>query len=65
MLLSGALWPVIGVGLGLIVRSLVAAIVGGILWPIAIEEMLRGAASTIWGGYLRRQAGLARVAGSY
>jgi ABC-2 type transport system permease protein len=57
MILSGALWPVIGVGLGLIVRSQVAAIVGGILWLMAIEEMVRGRLDDL-GNYLPGQAGL-------
>jgi ABC-2 type transport system permease protein len=58
MVLAGALWPVIGVGLGLIVRSQVAAIVGGILWLMAIEEIVRARLDDL-GAYLPGQAGLA------
>jgi ABC-2 type transport system permease protein len=58
MLLSGALWPVIGVGIGLIVRSQVAAIVGGLVWLMAIEQILLGRLGDL-GGYLPGEAGLA------
>jgi ABC-2 type transport system permease protein len=57
MVLSGALWPVIGVGLALTVRSQVAAIVGGILWLMAIEEIVRGRLDDL-GAYLPGQAGI-------
>jgi ABC-2 type transport system permease protein len=57
MVLSGALWPVVGIGLGLIVRSQVAAIVGGLVWLMAIEEILRGRLGDL-AGYLPGQAGL-------
>jgi ABC-2 type transport system permease protein len=58
MVLSGALWPVIGVGLGLIVRSQVAAIVGALVWIMAIEEIVRGRLGDL-AGYLPGQAGIA------
>jgi ABC-2 type transport system permease protein len=57
MLLSGALWPVIGVGVGLIVRSQVAAIVGGLVWLMAIEQMVQGRLGR-FGGLLPGDAGL-------
>jgi ABC-2 type transport system permease protein len=57
MLLSGALWPVIGVGLGLVVRGQVAAVVGGIVWLMAIEEIVRGRLGDL-ASYLPGQAGL-------
>jgi ABC-2 type transport system permease protein len=57
MLLSGAFWPVIGVGVGLIVRSQVAAIVGGLVWLMAIEQMVQGRLGR-FGGLLPGDAGL-------
>jgi ABC-2 type transport system permease protein len=60
MVLSGALWPVIGVGVGLIVKSQVAAIVGGLVWLMAIEEFVRGRLGD-FAGYLPGQAGLGLV----
>jgi ABC-type transport system involved in multi-copper enzyme maturation permease subunit len=57
IILSGALWPVIGVGIGFIVRGQVAAIVGGIVWLMGIEEMVRGRLGDL-AGYLPGQAGL-------
>lgn len=60
IVLSGALWPVIGVGLGFIVRGQVAAIVGGIVWLMGIEEMVRGRLGD-FAGYLPGQAGLGLV----
>lgn len=56
MLLSGALWPIIGVGVGLIVRSQVAAIVGGLVWLMAIEQMVQGRIGR-FGGLLPGEAG--------
>lgn len=41
-ILAGALWSVVGVGVGAILRSQVAAVVGSLVWLMAIEEMLRG-----------------------
>jgi ABC-2 type transport system permease protein len=57
MALSGALWPVVGVGLGFIVRSQVVAIVGGLVWLMAIEEMVQGRLGDL-AGYLPGQTGL-------
>jgi ABC-2 type transport system permease protein len=47
----------IGVGLGLLIRSQVAAVVGGLVWLMAIEEMVRGRLGDL-AGYLPGQAGL-------
>jgi ABC-type transport system involved in multi-copper enzyme maturation permease subunit len=55
--LAGMLWPMIGVGLGLLIRSQVAAVVGGLVWLMAIEEMVRGRLGDL-AGYLPGQAGL-------
>jgi ABC-2 type transport system permease protein len=57
MALTGALWPVIGAGLGLIVPSQVAATVGGLVWLMAIEDMIRMRLDDL-GGYLPGQSGL-------
>ncbi len=40
--LANALWGVIGVGVGFVVRHQVAAIVGGIIWILAIENLGSG-----------------------
>jgi hypothetical protein len=60
MTLAGAVWPVMGAGLGLIVRSQVAATVGGLVWLMAIEDMIRIRLDDL-GGYLPGQAGLGLV----
>jgi ABC-2 type transport system permease protein len=57
MALAGALWPVIGAGLGLVVRGQVAAVVGGIVWLMAIEDIVRGRIGDL-ASYLPGQAGL-------
>jgi ABC-2 type transport system permease protein len=38
---AGALWAVIGVGIGAIVRNQVVAIVGTFVWLMALEDMLQ------------------------
>jgi ABC-2 type transport system permease protein len=53
----GMIWPIIGLGIGLIVRAQVAAIVGGILWLMAIEDVVRSRLGDI-GDYLPGNAGL-------
>jgi ABC-2 type transport system permease protein len=53
----GLIWPIIGLGIGLIVRAQVAAIVGGILWLMAIEDVVRSRLGDI-GDYLPGNAGL-------
>jgi ABC-type transport system involved in multi-copper enzyme maturation permease subunit len=63
MTLAGALWPVLGAGLGLTVRSQVAATVGGLVWLMAIEDMIRIRFDDL-AGYLPGQAGLGLVNGS-
>jgi ABC-type transport system involved in multi-copper enzyme maturation permease subunit len=60
MTFAGAVWPVMGAGLGLIVRSQVAATVGGLVWLMAIEDMIRIRLDDL-GGYLPGQAGLGLV----
>jgi ABC-2 type transport system permease protein len=61
--LAGAAWGLIGLGLGAIVRSQVAAIVGGLVWLMGLEDAVRD-----WFGdaaaYLPGQAGLALALGS-
>ena len=57
MVLAGITWPVVGLGVGLVVRSQVAAIVGGIVWLMALEEMLAGRLGDL-GGFLPGRAGL-------
>lgn len=39
LLVGSALWAVVGVGIGALVRHQVAAIVGGILWVLVIENL--------------------------
>lgn len=39
LLVGSALWAVLGVGIGALVRHQVAAIVGGILWVLVIENL--------------------------
>ena len=59
---AASLWTVIGVGVGAIVRSQVAAIVGSFLWLMALEEILRTKLGDL-GGYLPGQAGFALALG--
>ena len=58
--LSGALWAAIGVGLGAIVKSQLLATVSGLIWLMAIDDMLRERLGDL-AGYLPGQAGLALV----
>jgi ABC-2 type transport system permease protein len=53
----GLIWPIVGLGIGLIVRAQVAAIFGGILWLMAIEDVVRSRLGDI-GDYLPGNAGL-------
>jgi ABC-2 type transport system permease protein len=55
--LAGALWGVIGVGLGAIIRNQVIAIVGGLVWLMGLEDVVKGLLGDA-GGYLPGQAGL-------
>jgi ABC-type transport system involved in multi-copper enzyme maturation permease subunit len=57
MALAGTAWPVVGLGVGLLVRSQAGAIVGGIVWLMALEEMLAGRLGDL-GGFLPGRAGL-------
>jgi ABC-2 type transport system permease protein len=63
MIAAGALWPVIGAGLGLIVRSQVAATVGGLVWLMAVEDIIRLRFDDL-GTYLPGQAGLSLAVAS-
>jgi ABC-2 type transport system permease protein len=56
--LGGVLWAIIGLGLGAIIRNQLIATVGGLVWLMAIEDVVRGQMGE-WGGYLPGQAGLA------
>jgi ABC-2 type transport system permease protein len=58
MTLGGVLWALIGLGLGAIIRNQLIATVGGLVWLMALEEVIRGQMGD-WGGYLPGQAGLA------
>lgn len=55
--LAGGLWAVIGVGIGAAVRNQVIAIVGALVWLMALEEMLRSRLGD-FGGYLPGQNGI-------
>lgn len=59
---AGAAWAVIGLGIGTIVRSQVAAIVGGLVWLMALEDGLAGWLGDL-GEFLPGQAGLAVAVG--
>jgi ABC-2 type transport system permease protein len=60
---AGVAWALVGLGLGAIVRSQLAATVGGLVWLMGLEDAVRG-----WVGdlatYLPGQAGLALAVGS-
>ncbi len=58
MVAAGALWAVVGVGVGSVVRNQVVAIVGALVWLMALEDAFRGRLGEA-GGYLPGQAGLA------
>jgi ABC-type transport system involved in multi-copper enzyme maturation permease subunit len=59
---AGAAWGVIGLGAGTIVRSQVAATVGGLVWLMALEDGVRGWLGDL-GAFLPGQAGLAVATG--
>lgn len=42
LLLASALWAVLGVGVGALIRHQVAAIVGGLLWMLVVENLGAG-----------------------
>lgn len=54
---ASVLWTVVGVGVGLIVKSTTAAIVGSFVWLMGLEEMLRSQIGDL-GTYLPGQAGV-------
>jgi ABC-2 type transport system permease protein len=57
-LLSNALWAIIGVGVGAAIRHQVAAIVGGLVWVLLIENLGSGFLGDM-GAYLPGQAAYA------
>lgn len=54
----GVIWPVVGLGIGLLIRSQVAAIVGGVVWLMGLEQMIGGRLGNL-GDFLPGEAGLA------
>jgi ABC-2 type transport system permease protein len=54
----GVIWPVVGLGVGLLVRSAVAATVGGVVWLMGLEQMIGGRLGDA-GDFLPGEAGLA------
>jgi ABC-2 type transport system permease protein len=58
--LAGALWAVVGVALGTIIRNQIVAIVGGLIWLMGVEEMLKPNLGDL-ADYLPGNAGLAMV----
>jgi ABC-2 type transport system permease protein len=60
---AGALWTTFGVALGTVVRSQVLAIVGGLLWLMGVEEMLKSRLGD-FSDLLPGDAGLIMVVGS-
>jgi ABC-2 type transport system permease protein len=58
MVAGGAMWAVIGLGLGAILRSQLVATVGGLVWLMGIEDAVKGWFGDL-AGYLPGQAGLA------
>jgi hypothetical protein len=52
------IWPVVGLGVGLLVRSAVAATVGGVVWLMGVEQMIGGRLGDA-GDFLPGEAGLA------
>ena len=57
-LATGVIWPVVGLGIGLLVHSQVAAIVGGVVWLMGLEQMIGGRLGRL-GDFLPGEAGLA------
>ena len=54
----GVIWPVVGLGVGLLVRSAVGATVGGVVWLMGVEQMIGGRLGDA-GDFLPGEAGLA------
>ena len=53
----GVIWPAVGLGVGLLIRSQVAAIVGGVVWLMGLERMIGDRLDV--GHFLPGEAGLA------
>jgi ABC-2 type transport system permease protein len=60
MLAAGAIWGVLGVFVGAVIRHQLAATVGGLVWLMAIEDIGRSLLGDL-GGYLPGQTALALV----
>jgi ABC-2 type transport system permease protein len=58
--LAGALWAVVGVAIGTLIRNQIIAIVGGLIWLMGVEEMLKPNLGDL-ADYLPGNAGLAMV----
>ena len=58
LIASGALWAAIGVGLGAILKSQLLATVSGLVWLMAVDDMLRERLGEL-AQFLPGQAGLA------
>lgn len=59
---AGATWGVIGLGLGAMIRNQVVAIVGGLVWLMGLEDVVKGFLGGA-SGYLPGQAGLSLALG--
>jgi ABC-2 type transport system permease protein len=57
MTLVGVVWPLIGMSVGLLVRSQLGAIVGGIIWLMMLESVVSGRLGGL-GKYLPGEAGI-------
>ncbi len=55
---AGALWAVVGLGIGTILRSQVAPIAGGLVWLMGVEDVLSQRLDDL-GAYLPGQVGVA------
>lgn len=60
LILAGALWAALGVGIGAAVRHQVAAIVGPVFWLMFVEDMVATRIGR-WASYLPTQAGFGLV----
>jgi hypothetical protein len=56
----GVIWPEVGLGVGLLIRGQVAAIVGGVVWLMGLEQLIGGRLGDL-GDFLPGEAGLAGV----
>ena len=62
MLSAGALWGVLGVGLGALVKSQIAATVGGIVWLMMLEDVVGSTLGKL-GNYMPGEVGLGLAIG--